>query len=233
MTYRELIYIVLDQIKASSDDSYITEDHVLFLANKVRALLLKQRYSDVKREIPLSNYQTICIPLEKIGGSFCTEKLLKSSTPIPTTMTVGKTYVGNGIDSNITLVSKDRFKYVGINKWLKNFAYATIDNNNYLYIKSQNPQTYYLESIEVSAIFEDPKSVESFCNESCDFWDNDYPLEESLVSSVIDLIIKYVSGAVLQPTDSTNNANDDLSSVQNFIRNNMKEKYLKQQDQDD
>jgi hypothetical protein len=32
-TYREIVYLILDEIKAQSNDSDITEEHVIFLAN--------------------------------------------------------------------------------------------------------------------------------------------------------------------------------------------------------
>lgn len=41
--------MVLDELKLLNDDSFYTEDHVLFLAVKYRGLLLKQRYSDIKK----------------------------------------------------------------------------------------------------------------------------------------------------------------------------------------
>ena len=56
MTYREIVYACLDILKLTSDDSLYTEDHIIFLANKARTLLLKQRYSDIKKRIPESNY---------------------------------------------------------------------------------------------------------------------------------------------------------------------------------
>ena len=64
MTWRQLVYMVLDEIKLTSDDSIINENHVIFLLNKYRTFLLKQRYSDIKKPIPESNYQTICLDLE-------------------------------------------------------------------------------------------------------------------------------------------------------------------------
>ena len=66
MTYNELIYMVLDELKLSSDDSYITPDHVIFLLVKYRSFLLKQRYSDIKKQIPDSNYQSICLDLIEV-----------------------------------------------------------------------------------------------------------------------------------------------------------------------
>ena len=49
-TYKEIVYSVLDEIKSISDDSLFTEDHVIFLAGKLRTFLLKQRYSDIKKQ---------------------------------------------------------------------------------------------------------------------------------------------------------------------------------------
>ena len=37
-TYREIVYMVLDELKLESDDAYYTQDHVIFLINKYRAL---------------------------------------------------------------------------------------------------------------------------------------------------------------------------------------------------
>lgn len=48
-TYREIVYMVLDELKINSDDKYFEEEHVMFLMDKYRAFLLKQRYSDIKK----------------------------------------------------------------------------------------------------------------------------------------------------------------------------------------
>lgn len=55
-TYKELVYLVLDELRLHSDDALFTEDHIIFLADKYRAFLLKQKYSDIKKQIPESNY---------------------------------------------------------------------------------------------------------------------------------------------------------------------------------
>ena len=51
MTYREIVYSILDLLKQSSDDSFYTEEHVLFLVSKMRATILKQTYANIKKEI--------------------------------------------------------------------------------------------------------------------------------------------------------------------------------------
>ena len=42
MTLRELVFMVLDECKIHSDDSYFNEDHVSFLLSKYRSFLLKK-----------------------------------------------------------------------------------------------------------------------------------------------------------------------------------------------
>ena len=66
MTWREVVYMCNDILKLGSDDSYYTEDHLLFLIAKMRSLILKQRYSDIKKFIPESNFSTICLDLMEV-----------------------------------------------------------------------------------------------------------------------------------------------------------------------
>lgn len=229
----------LDQLKVASDDSYYTIDHILFLISKIRALLLKQTYSNIKKEIPQSNYQTICLDLMQVpaitgepceGGTY-----LRSKEKVPSTMTIG-TNIVYPIDfyqgTHITYVSRERMRYVGTNKWLKNIIYTSKGPDGYLYFKSSNPQFLYLEKVRMTGIFEDPdKAAELECdsnnNLECDVLDREFPLEEGLVASVIELVIKYLSGAVYRPKDQENDANDDLSDLVAFIRRNMKSEFQK------
>ena len=57
-TYRELVYLVLDELKGTSDDFTYTEEHIMFLLSKSRAFLLKQKYNDIMR--PYEKYGLIC-----------------------------------------------------------------------------------------------------------------------------------------------------------------------------
>ena len=147
MTYREIVYMCLDSLKVASDDSYMTEEHVLFLVSKIRALILKQRYSDVKKDIPHSNYQTICLDLIQVpaisgepceGGTY-----LRSKEKVPATMSIG-TNVVYPIDfyqgTHITYVSRERMRYVGDNKWIRKIIYASKGPDGNLFFKSSNPQ---------------------------------------------------------------------------------------------
>ena len=228
--------MVLDELKLHSDDSSFTEEHVLFLLDKYRTFLLKQRYSDIRKEIPESNYQTICVDLKQVNaidGTPCTgADYMKSLQEIPNMMQVGKQKISSldYFQGNFAYTNNERFKYVGNNKYLKNQIYGTIAPDNHLYLKSSNPQMYYLEKVKVTGIFEDSsKAAELQCPDAsgekpCDVMDMEFPIEEALIPPMIELIVKELSGHAYQPADNENNATDDLDRLASYIARNMKER---------
>ena len=224
-TYKELVYMCLDELKLYSDDALYTEEHIMFLLGKYRTFLIKQRYSDVKKQIPESNYQTICLDLIEVpaisgepceGGSY-----LRSKEKIPFLMKIGnpRVYPIDYYQGEITYVSRDRMRYVGYNKYLQNIIYASLGPDNYLYFKSFNPQFLYLEKIRMTGIFEDTLAASELqCpdengNIVCDVLDREFPIEAALVPPLIELVVKELLGAEYRPDDKTNDAKDELSEV--------------------
>lgn len=222
-TYKELVYLVSDELKITSDDSYFTNDHILFLLSKYRSFVLKQRYSDIKKQIPESNYQTLCLDLTEVpaisgepceGGSY-----LKSNIKLPYTMKIGnpRVYPMDYYQGEISYVSRDRMRYIGYNKYLQNIIYCSIAPDGYLYFKSWNPQFLHLEKVKFTAVFED--AIEASNNECssgdnpCDIMDKTFPIEDALIPVVIELVVKELRSAEYLPEDKVNNADDQLSEV--------------------
>lgn len=236
-TYRELVYLVLDELKLVSDDSTFTEDHVVFLLNRYRTFLLKQRYSDIKKQIPDSNYQSICMDLIQVpaisgepceGGTY-----LRSSVKVPIPMQIGSPKVTpmDYYQGEITYVSRERMRYVGYNRFLPNIIYCSIGPDQYLYFKSFNPQYLYLEKVKFTGVFENAeKASELECGTSdiCDILDKEFPIEDSLISPLIELVLKELAGPAWKPQDDTNNASDDLANSANFIGRSTKNNVQKQ-----
>lgn len=227
--YKEIVSMVLDELKVSSDDSTYTEDHIVFLAGRYRTFLLKQRYySDLKKQIPESNYQTMCLSLEQaeaIEGLPCKGGYyLRTTKPIPNLMPFGITRIypsGSYYKGNIEFVTKDRFKFTGHNKWLQNIIYATLDPDGRIYLTSENPQFLYLQKATLTGIFEDAeKASELECDKDgetkeCDILERDFPLEDALIAPLIELITHELSPSIAAPEDKENNANDNLSPQSN------------------
>ena len=226
-----------DQLKLSSDDTFFTNDHILYLLKRYRGLYLSQKYKDVRKEIPESNYQTICLDLIQVpaisgepceGGTF-----LRTRNKIPSLLNIGdaKVYPIDYYIGDITMVSRERMKYVGHNRWLQNIIYCSIAPDGYMYFKSSNPQYLHLENVRMTGIFEDIDEVEELsCDKesSCDILDRKFPIEEALIPQLIDTVVKFMTSGLYKPEDDDNNAKDDIATLKQFLRNNMKSNLQKQ-----
>lgn len=230
MKISELVYSCLDLSKAAtSDDSWVTEEHVIFLLKKYRSFLIKKEQDKEKGSQEVASefeYQQICLDLEKVAamdGEPCTGGYyLRTTQKIPKILegTQPRIYpldYYQGI--NISYVSRDRMRYVGTNPYLQNIIYTSIGPDLHLYLNSSNPQFLYLKKLRMSAIFEDiDEAAELLCDsdgesESCDVLDMEFPIRDYLVPPLIELVVKELSGVKYQPKDERNNSSDDLSKV--------------------
>lgn len=218
MKVKELIYMVMDELKVVSDDAFFTESHILFLASKYRAMLLKQRYSDIRRRVPESDYQEICLDLEKYEEDIpCRDSLfVRSVDRIPDLLGIGNNtvYLVNFMyNYNIAFISRERMRFVGYNKYLANTIYCSIGPDRHLYFKSMNPQFKYLKKATFVGVFEDVEEASEYlCNgegDPCDIMEREFPLEEGLVNVLIQMVVKELSMSQYRYEDSINNAKDN------------------------
>lgn len=239
MKIKELVYMVLDEIKGLSDDFTYTEDHVIFLLNKYRTSLLKQKYKDDKGTMHSSNFQTILLTLKDSlqNKDYILQRQYKQSDEIVPELLTDKgvrvypetQFLDN---ADIAFITEDRMRYVGYNKYLKNAVYATL-HNDYLYITSRNLDIMDLEQVYLSAVFEDAIEAIKAIKGNVDLLEEDFPMEDSLTSLLIQSVVKELLGAAYRPKDQQNNANDDLADMIAFMRRNMKSAYQKQIEGDD
>ncbi len=230
MLVKEIVYACLDLSKAAtSDDSFWTEDHVIFLLKKYRSFLIKKEQEKQRATTDIASefeYQQICLDLEKvpaIDGEPCTGGYyLRTAKKIPKILEGNQPRVYpidfyQGI--NISYVPRDKMRYVGTNKFLQNIIYVSLGPDLHLYLNSNNPQFLYLKKLRMSAVFEDFDEISSYlCNDdgssiSCDVLDEVFPIREYLVPTLIELVVKELTTAKYQPVDDKNNAADDISKV--------------------
>lgn len=220
MTLRELVFMVLDECKIHSDDSYFNEDHVSFLLSKYRAFLLKKELEKENKSLSSTNAQTICLDLIEvpaIDDLECSGSYLRSVEKIPSLINNFKVqlYPIDYYQGDIIFTSRERMRYTGYNKWTKNLIYASKGPDDYLYLKSENPQYLYIEKLKMTAIFEDfEEAAKLSCDENgcvCDKLDLQFPIEYAQIPVIIELVVKELLGVKYQPKDKNNNAADDAS----------------------
>lgn len=220
----------LDLAKAStSDDSFFTEDHVISLCKNYRAFLIKKEQEKNNGALDSASefeQQQVCLDLEKvpaIDGEPCTGGYyMRTKQAIPKILAgyQPKVYpIDYYQGTNISFISRDRMRYVGTNKYLRNIIYVSIGPDLHLYLTSSNPQFFYLKKLRMSAIFEDFDSVSDILCDSegnpqgCDLLDMEFPIREHLVQPLIELVVKQLTGKEYAPQDIRNNASDDLSKI--------------------
>lgn len=221
-TYREIVHMALDELKMVVDDSYFTTDHVMWLADKYRAAFLKKAYTAIGKEPPEGYYQTVCLSLvidDRVEGMPCDGRLLRSDKPVPRMVRIGRPslYSDGYFGASFTMVSKERMRHVGHDKWRRNVIYASIGPDLRLYMTSANPQHLYLKSVRLTAIFENPREALALsCGDEelpCDPLDAEFLMEEAHVPLVLEAVVKELSAAAYRPVDPSNNSSDDLSKV--------------------
>jgi hypothetical protein len=89
------------------------------------------------------------------------------------------------------------------------------------------------KKLKLVGIFENPREVTdetSFGESSTDTheWDRIIPIEESLITTLIELVVKEIAGSVYRPNDEINDNRDDNADMATFIRSNMKSNLAKQ-----
>lgn len=248
-TYREMVYMVLDQIKASSDDFYYNEDHIIYLLDKYRAFLLKQKYAQIKKQVSQSNFQNIIITK-------------KTKNKIPNILNIALPQYESKDNTKYNYCTPNRFEYVGISDCNKKSNYFTLklcgDNLQLLTSTGNKNTNTFCSEFEVpdvqncidtiddhtvknklikdrelplvenylTAVFESPKVVYQLENE--DVLDKTFPLEEALISPLLEMVNKDLSSSFLKPQDTKNDGKDDLGDLNRFMYQNSKSELQKQ-----
>lgn len=223
MTWRELVYMITDITKQISDDSQFNEDHIIFLCSKYRNYILNQQYLTNKKTIAETNYQIVNIPLQPYSLDICpNETVLRSVKPISFTMTIGEKSIYPTdlvhFRSKIVFVPQNRFAYVG-NQFSKNIIYAMIGADNYLYLKSANPNFQYLTSVTIKALFENIQEMSLLDSEACgcDVMDIRFPLEDAWVNTLINLVVNDLIRGINALRDTSNDAFDNSDQLAQAI----------------
>lgn len=230
MKVSEIVYSILDLAKASSsDDSYYTEEHVLFLCKKYRSFLIKKEQDKEKGSQEIASefeYQQICLDLEKVpaidrepctGGYY-----LRTTQKIPKILegTQPRVYpIDYFQGTHINYISRDRMRYIGSNPFLQNITYVALGPDLHLYLQSGNPQFLYLKKLRMNALFEDFDETSGLLCDSegesavCDVLDMEFPIRDYLVPPLIELVVKALTGANTTKPDESNNAKDDTPDL--------------------
>lgn len=249
-TFREIVSMVMDRCKLLGDDNYVEPEHALFIISRLRAYLLTSKYQKAKAQMSPSNMQTLTVELEPAGEpcSCGNAFTLRSVKELPNTLMLNNyegvtniTPVGLAVcKTNFNFVSAARFPFAGESRWQKMMSYACIAADNHLYIKSSDSLIEDLEAVNITTVFEDVEKAAQAeaqdkydeCAEGqtpCDVMDMRFPLEEGLVTLLIENAAQTIQDTAAKPKDDKNSSNDELDSLMNYINTLLKDRYRRNQ----
>lgn len=206
MTYREFVYLVFDELKILSDDKLWEPDHVIVMLHKYRALLIKQRYSHKKMDIPRIFFQEYEVNF-RLDEGFSYETL----EPIPEILNLNgytlSTFIRHYSSKNkLEIISPERIKNLIRNKWTNKIDYFAISHKGIALINSTDPTDTQGKFIFLNAIFEDPSLV---FPKSENILDQLIPCEASMITEIMEMCTKELGTFDKVTGDTINNAADD------------------------
>lgn len=222
----ELVYEVIELYRANYQvtDS-LDERLVASWIQSIRALMLRESPESI-RAIDSHNVQTlpmvelelvsaINVPTLDNGG-----KVLRTKREIPSLVNtkdnklmIVRVYGTEIGGETFEPISSNMVPYVGSGKFNGSIIYIYYYNNRF-YLTSRSGIHRYIKYITIDGVFNNPIEAYEFVNGEGSYdWDYEYPLSESLVPTMIDMIVKTKFNLVLHPPqDNVNNASDDLTN---------------------
>lgn len=219
-TKNHYIYDIIERLNSFSDDTELSVEHISFLIDETRALVIKQSYQGIGTSIPRVIKQQIntTLTLDQENEFNTLDKILCTEDALPTLIesSIINKYltVDNGSYKNLKFirVPNERFPYVGNNKYLQNIVYYTLGVNNKLYFTGASSVYKLIEEARVFGVFLDPEDAWKLgpdYDSSTKFNDTIYPIDADMWVKISDILIKLLIPKLQAPEDKINNADDN------------------------
>lgn len=217
MKKSKIIYDIREKLKLNSDDIDITNDYISYLIDVKRALLIKQRFINLSKNMPESLIQKLCLKTQPISiEGNCFSNILESNVEIPNFVEAHNKDAILSINLYdfkavpINIIPYERIPYIGYNKWIKNQVYASLHNKK-IYLFSNIAEFKLLKYFTITGVFLEPEEADKFNCESttnCEYIDKEYHINGSIVSDLINMVIKELSPSLAIQEDKLNNADE-------------------------
>lgn len=218
-TPRELIYDVRELVNAYSDDSNLSDEHILFMLKNTRNMLVKQQMSSLRRNVPKEALQVICVDMEIDKQCFDEFDVIKSVQKIPATLDntgrsdIHQIYVlGSRFITNLNIIDYQQLPYITGEKYAAAQLYLSVDPKDYLVAYNTEGRHLSLEKAEVEGVFEDPEQAYMMScdyDPDVDFMDSHFPINASLVEPMKNQVLQSLLLKFKLPVDMHNNAEDE------------------------
>lgn len=227
-TLNKIIYNIRNSKKGGilSDDDKVTDRQLAFIIGYYRAMLIKQDLERGRKPSYAAKQTLPVIDLKQVDASDDCDLpvgcyLLRSVEPILTPIDYSKgvaiTYVGtvDGSES-FQFQSQARSRWSKYERFTGKLRKAYL-RDGYLFIVNE----LVMEVAQVQGIFESPEGAAKYrktCDslDSCFTYDSIYPIEDSRIPIITEMIFKNEMGLMsMSPQDTTNDASDRVQEQPN------------------
>jgi hypothetical protein len=215
----ELIYDIRGRLGLNSDDSRFSNEYILFQVEKARAALIKRNFGKSYRQIPSSLIQPIEMELEMVSDNDFSnlDAIIQTVDPLPTliesaVLNMNMAFDGGSYtDLKFILVDKERFPYVGKERYFPNLIYCTIGYDYRLKFKSQFNKYRLLSKVRGGVIAMHPEDAWKYhpdYDTNVDFLTQEYPLDSETLFELSNIITNQLAPTLGIPLDKINNADE-------------------------
>lgn len=222
----ELVYEVIELYRATYKvtDS-LDERLVASWIQSFRALLLKESPESIRQIDPhviqvLPNVELELVPAINVPTLDNGDTILRTVRQIPSfidskdkTPMITRLYGAELIGESFQITTASMSPYVGNGKFNNKIIYAFIHDGR-LYFTSKSRVHKLMKYVTIEGVFANPIEAYEFVHGVGSYdWDYEYPISESIVPTIMDMIVKTKFNLVLYPPqDPANNATDDLTN---------------------
>ncbi len=200
----EIVYNIKELMKDHTDDSLMSDRHILFLFKTHRARFLRQLYSDRAKGLDDSSMQSLCLEMEKVDRGTCgitTDCYInRSKEKLPNLLSLrGRTAL---LSVGPTAVGVDNFDVISpfdVSTCMDD-PYATTSvfiDDGYLFVVGSTPAANLIKCIRIVGIFDDPDALTAYNNccgcdkpEPCVTDTTDYPVPGHMVGDINQAVLK-------------------------------------------
>lgn len=220
-TLKQIVYDLQENIHNYTTDSNYSLEYLAYQVIAARALLLQQKFSQrsfiISQKLRQHFYADLELSEENefidgVGTILRTKDQIQYPLEPFNFKSNIRITSGSYTDVTFSLVTPDRFPYVGKSKWIQNIIYVTIGSDWRLYFVSSNPAVKLLENVKISFVAENPEDAYPASTQydaNVDYWDIEFHLENDMIIPITDMITKKLLQMLQIPEDKVNDANDN------------------------
>ena len=227
-TLNKIIYNIRNSKKGGilSDDDKITDRQLAFIIGYYRAMLIKQDLDKGIKPAYASKQTLPAVEMEQVDkssdcsapvGCYTVRSKEPIINPIDTKKGVAITYVGTvDGEESFQFQSESRSRWSRFSTYTASLRKAYL-KDGYLYIVND----IIIEVVQVQGIFENPELASKYknccgCTDPCFTYDSTYPIEDSRIPLINELIFKNEMNLLsMAPQDTTNDTSDRVQEQPN------------------